>query len=241
MPSRPVARAGSASSPRSSLRRPYPCAVTPFTGSVGKRRRTAAGETRRGRSARPARPAGPLAGRAQADARRQQPAERVRRLALLGAVGERHRAVALGQPRAVGAEHERDVRERRAGEPEPVAPARAGAGWSPGGRRRGRPRRRLSRRRRRRPPGCRRTRRRCGARRSRRRRRGCAPCRRSANATRRAAGVHAQRRRPARRPRARRAAPRSARGRCPGRRPRAACRAAPSAASRISARVHQHG
>ena len=40
------------------------------------------------------------------------------RLAGGGAVGERHRAVALGQPRAVGAEHERDVRVGRRGQPE---------------------------------------------------------------------------------------------------------------------------
>ena len=44
-----------------------------------------------------------------------------RRLAQRGAVGQRHRAVALGQPRAVGAEHERHVGVARA----PASPSRA--------------------------------------------------------------------------------------------------------------------
>ena len=128
---------------------------------------------------------GSLAGVAEPDGRGEQRADLRRRLAERGAVGERDRAVALGQPRAVGAEHERHVGVGAArGEPEPLAAARAGAASSRAGRRRGRPRRCPGRRRRRRPRGCRRTRRRCGARRSRRRRPSSCPRRRSVNVTR---------------------------------------------------------
>ena len=140
---------------------------------------------------------------------------------------QRHGAVALGEPRAVGPEHERDVRVARAPAARAARRGTAGAAWSRAGRRRGRPRRCPARRRRRRPRGCRRARRRCGARRSRRPRPRPRPVQpvgeRDARGARRARAAPAGARRRA----CAGAPPRSAAGRCRGRRPRAAARAAP--------------
>ena len=142
-------------------------------------------------------------------------------------LAQRDGAVALGQPRAVGAEHERHVRVRRLGQAEQPREPAAGAASSRPGRRRARPRR-------------------CPAPRRRPRRRGCRPAApslrrttkssttprtgpstRSSKPIARASGAHPQRRRPAPGALAPALAVGSAAGTSPGRRPRAAGRAAP--------------